>query len=195
MTKKLRDYSTLTFDCYGIMVDWESGIWDALQPLIMGNRRKDITREIALAAFARVETAQQLSTPKALYPELLRSVHKMTAFEFRMDSNDVLDQEFGSSVYCWPAFPDSADALGILKEHFKLVILSNVHRVGFAAANKKFGVEFDAIYTAEDVGRYKPNNANFDYLLMNIKSGLGIDPNQILHTAQSLDRLTGAREQ
>lgn len=186
MNKTLTDYHALTFDCYGTMIDWESGIWDAFQPLIMGNKRNDITREVALNAFARIETAQELSTPKMLYPELLSNVHRKMAIEYELESSDTLDQAFGFSVPHWPAFPDSADALRLLKKHFKLVILSNVHVDGFAASNKKLGIEFDAVYTAENVGSYKPNAANFDYLLSEIKSDLGIEPSQILHTAQSL---------
>ena len=86
----------------------------------------------------------------------------------------------------WPAFPDTADALRILKRHYKLVILSNVHRDGFAASNRKLGVDFDAIYTAEDVGSYKPSNANFEYLLAHLESDLGMRGADVLHTAQSL---------
>ena len=186
MPKSLTDYNTLTFDCYGTMIDWESGIWDALQPLLMSNARDDISRDIALGAFARFETAQELATPRMLYPELLAHVHQAIAADFGMQSDDELNQNFGTSVPHWPAFPDSADALRLLKKHFKLVILSNVNRDGFAASNKKLGVAFDAIYTAEDIGSYKPNDANFDYLIRQIKSDLGVDANQILHTAQSL---------
>ena len=186
MTKMLSDYSTLTFDCYGTMIDWESGIWDAIQPLLMANHRSDVTREIALSAFARIETAQELATPGMLYPQLLANVHKKIAIKFDMNSSDTLDQAFGDSVPNWPAFPDSADALRILKTRFRLVILSNVHRDGFLASNRKLGVEFDAIYTAEDIGSYKPNDANFDYLLAQLQKDLGVEPAQVLHTAQSL---------
>ena len=86
----------------------------------------------------------------------------------------------------WPAFPDTVDALRILKRHYKLVILSNVHRDGFAASNRKLGVDFDAIYTAEDVGSYKPSNANFEYLFAHLESDLGMNRADVLHTAQSL---------
>jgi len=103
-----------------------------------------------------------------------------------MHSDDKLDNEFGLSVSHWPAFPDSADALRLLKKQYKLVILSNVHRDGFAASNKKLGVDFDAIYTAQDVGSYKPNVANFDFMLKQLQTEFGIEKDQILHTAQSL---------
>jgi 2-haloalkanoic acid dehalogenase type II len=76
--------------------------------------------------------------------------------------------------------------LRILKAHYKLVILSNVNRDGFAASNRKLGVAFDAIYTAEDIGSYKPTPANFDYMLVHLASDLGVAAPAILHTAQSL---------
>ena len=186
MSKKLTDYKALTFDCYGTMIDWEVGIWDALQPLIFENGREDVPREIALASYAKNETEQVRATPDVLFPDLLSHVHARLAVELGMNTTPALNQKFGESVPQWPAFADSADALRILKRHFKLVILSNVNRDGFAASNRKLGVEFDAIYTAQDVGSYKPNLANFEYMLKNIKADLNIEPEDILHTAQSL---------
>ena len=186
MDKLLTDYKVLTFDCYGTMIDWEGGIWDALQPLIMKNNRDDITRNAALATFAKIETDIEACAPEMLYSELLTHVHQKLATQFNMSSNGALDSKFGSSVPGWPAFADSADALRKLKKQFKLVILSNVHNEGFSASNQKLGVKFDAIYTAEDIGSYKPNLANFEYMLKRLKSDLGVEANQILHTAQSL---------
>ncbi|MEJ0072115.1 MAG: haloacid dehalogenase [Pseudomonadota bacterium] len=66
---------------------------------------------------------------------------------------------FGGSVGRWPAFPDSAEALGYLKQHFKLVILSNVDRTSFGRSNAKLGVDFDLVLTAQDIGSYKPADA------------------------------------
>ena len=186
MNKRINDFSVLTFDCYGTLIDWESGIWDALQPLIARSQRNDISRNKGLEAFATFETKQELDTPNMLYPDLLTRVHADIANHFKIDSTAELDSAFGDSVPHWPAFPDSADALRLLKHHFKLVILSNVHRAGFAASNKKLGIEFDAVYTAEDVGSYKPNAQNFNYLIEHIKKDLNLAADQILHTAQSL---------
>ncbi len=186
MTKNLTDYKVLTFDCYGTLIDWESGIWDALQPLLMENARADITRAIALGAFAELESAQEAATPDMLYPELLERVHAALAGRFEMRTNPELQTAFGASVPHWPAFPDTADALRLLKKHFKLAVLTNVNRAGFAASNRKLGVAFDAIYTAEDVGSYKPAPANFDYMLKHLPEDLGLEAADILHTAQSL---------
>jgi len=186
MPHRLTDFKVLTFDCYGTLIDWESGIWDAFQPLLMTNACETVTRTLALEAFAGFETRQEKETPGMSYPKLLARVHRATAEHFGLDTNGDLDEAFGQSISLWPAFPDTADALRILKRHYKLVILSNVNRDGFAASNRKLGVAFDAIYTAEDVGSYKPDPRNFDYLLEHLGADLGLESTDVLHTAQSL---------
>jgi len=186
MTRTLSDFTTLTFDCYGTLIDWESGIWDAYQPLLHAGGRDDITRRVALAAHADVEHTQQAEAPDLLYPELLARVHAGVAGRFDLETSAELDRDFGYSIGHWPAFPDTADALRVLKKHYKLVILSNVNREGFAASNRKLGVTFDAIYTAEDIGSYKPDPRNFAYMLDRLESEHGVSAGDILHTAQSL---------
>ena len=181
----LTDYKVLTFDCYGTLIDWESGIWDALQPLLLANNA-NIDRDTALLAFAEAESAQEAATPDMLYPKVLTNVHQALAKRFDLETDIDMNRTFGNSVPHWPAFPDSADALRILKDHYKLVILSNVNRDGFAASARKLGVSFDAVYTAQDVGSYKPNPANFVYMLEHLQADLGLAPGDVLHTAQSL---------
>jgi 2-haloalkanoic acid dehalogenase type II len=186
MTKRLTDFKALTFDCYGTLIDWETGIWDALQPLLMANRTADVTRRTALAAFGEAESAEQERRPGSLYPDILASVHRALAGRFGLSTTPDLDAAFGGSIGQWPAFPDTADALRTLKERYKLVILSNVDRRGIAASNRRLGVSFDAIYTAEDVGSYKPARRNFEYLLARLADVHGVGPPDLLHTAQSL---------
>jgi 2-haloacid dehalogenase len=185
MTRSLLDYEALTFDCYGTLIDWESGIWSALQPLIAANGT-DVPRSVALAVFARLESQQEAETPGLLYPKVLTRVHRGLAAEFDLTTTDDLDRAFGSSVPEWPAFSDSADALAYLGERYRLVILSNIDRRSFAASNRRLGVTFDAVYTAEDIGAYKPDPENFDYLLRHLEEDFGIGPESILHVAQSL---------
>ena len=93
---------------------------------------------------------------------------------------------FGASVPHWPAFADSADALRALKKRFRLVILSNVHAEGFQASCRKLGVAFDAVYTAGEIGSYKPDPRNFNHMLARLHADHGIARGDILHTAQSL---------
>ena len=185
MTRPLTDFRVLTFDCYGTLIDWETGIWDGLQPLIASNRA-DVRRGEALAAFGRLEARQEALTPGLLYPEVLARVHVGLAEEFGLKTTGTLDEAFGASVPMWPAFPDTAEALRSLASRFKLVILSNIDNAGFSASHRKLGVDFDAAYTAEDIGSYKPNPANFEYLLSHLDVEFGFGRADVLHTAQSL---------
>ena len=173
--------TTLTFDCYGTLIDWETGIWDGFQMLLRANQ-STISRNICLLAFAEIESEIQARHPAMLYPEVLALTHRLFAARFELQTNDELDRRFGGFVPYWPAFADSADALRQLKARFRLVILSNVDRNSFAGSNARLGVEFDGIFTAEDVGSYKPNPQNFDHML----SHLPDRKDEILHVAQSL---------
>jgi len=183
---RLGDFKALTFDCYGTLIDWETGIWDAFQPLISGNGRSDILRTDALEVFAEIENRLEAETPAMPYPEVLTQVHAAFARRFDLLTSASLDSDFGDSLPHWPAFPDTADALRYLKTRYKLLILSNVSRDGFAASNRKLGVAFDAVYTAQDIGSYKPAPANFEYLLEHLHRDHGLEHKDILHTAQSL---------
>jgi 2-haloacid dehalogenase len=186
MTRPLTDFKALSFDCYGTLIDWETGIWDALQPLLMANECTSIFHDDALDSFARHESSVEVQFPRLIYREILSRVHAAFAEEFSLDSTPALDENFGRSVAFWPAFPDTADALRYLKTRYRLVILSNVDQESFAASKRKLGVEFDAVYTAEAIGSYKPSLANFHYLLEHVDSEFGLGSDDVLHTAQSL---------
>ena len=103
MDSKLTDFSVMSFDCYGTLIDWETGIWDALQPILMANHRDDIGRVEGLTAFGRHEYAQQVEHPALHYTEILTRVHKDIADEFHLHSSDEMDRAFGYSVPLWPA--------------------------------------------------------------------------------------------
>jgi 2-haloacid dehalogenase len=181
---RLSDFSVLTFDCYGTLIDWESGIWQALQSLV-ARCAAPPSRDAALAAFAAAESAQEHATPGLLYSSLLALVHHRLAEGWGVAANDAEDTAFGASVGDWPAFPDSAEALVYLKRFYKLVILSNVDRASFSRSNPRLGVTFDAVFTAQDVGSYKPDPRNFRYLLDRLAEA-GHKQSDILHVAQSL---------
>ena len=181
---KLANYKVLTFDCYGTLIDWEAGIYTALQPLLARAARQP-SKDAVLETFARHESSQQVETPQMIYSDVLAAVHRRLAREWGIAASDADHRLFGDSVPDWPAFPDSAEALAYLKHHYKLVILSNVDRASFAGSNVRLGVTFDAIYTAQDIGSYKPELSNFHYMLDRLAE-FGIAKSDILHTAQSL---------
>jgi len=181
---RLTDFEILAFDCYGTLIDWESGMAAALQPLV-GQAGRKLSRDEVLEAHARHESSQQLMTPAKRYSELLAVVYKRLAEEWGVSADWDECLGYGRSIKDWPPFPDSAEALGYLKRHYKLVILSNVDNESFAPSNRKLGVTFDAVFTAEDIGSYKPSPRNFEYMLEKLKQR-GIEKSQILHTAESL---------
>jgi 2-haloacid dehalogenase len=181
---KLHDFKALTFDCYGTLIDWESGMVTALMPLA-ARSPKPLTRDDILEAHARHESSQQISTPTMKYSELLAVVYKRLAEEWGIAATWEDCLAYGNSVKDWPAFPDSAEALRYLKQHYRLVILSNVDNASFAHSNRRLDVAFDAVYTAQDIGSYKPSSRNFDYMIDKL-AGLGIGKSEILHTAESL---------
>ncbi|RWA80245.1 haloacid dehalogenase type II [Mesorhizobium sp.] len=181
---KLTDFKALTFDCYGTLIDWESGMIDGLKPLTERTGRR-LSRNEILEAHARHESSQQKWTPERRYRDLLAIVYKRLAEEWGVVITREECTAYGESVKDWPAFADSAKALQYLKQHYKLIILSNVDNESFSFSNKKLGVDFDAIYTAEDIGSYKPSERNFDYMLEKLGT-IGVAKGQILHTAESM---------
>src|SRR2546423_15192716 len=111
---KLADFRVLTFDCYGTLIDWESGIHTALQPLLKKGGLA-LSRDAALETFARHESAQEVETPGMVYSELLATVHRRLAKEWGVALSEDEHRRFGASVPDWPAFGDSADGLQYLQ--------------------------------------------------------------------------------
>ncbi|MEL6478436.1 MAG: haloacid dehalogenase type II [Pseudomonadota bacterium] len=180
---RLSDFKALTFDVYGTLIDWESGMVAGLKPLT--DQVPGLSRNQILQAHAYYESTTQAQTPAKLYSQILATVYRRLAEEWGLEVTWDEALVYGRSVEHWPAFPDSAEALAYLKQHFKLVVLTNCDNASFAHSNARLGVTFDGAYTAEDVGSYKPTPRNFDYML-EVLGRRGIDRGDILHTAESM---------
>ena len=177
-------YRAISFDCYGTLIDWETGIAAELVP--WADRHSVAAgRDDLLAAFGSIETGVEQEHPTMRYPEVLGVVLDRVAARFGTSATAAERESFGASVARWPAFPDSAEALARLHERCRLVILSNIDRASFAASQKLLETDFDLVITAEDVGSYKPDAANFAALVESV-GGLGISSNELLHVAESL---------
>ncbi|MEZ5933473.1 MAG: haloacid dehalogenase type II [Alphaproteobacteria bacterium] len=181
---RLSDFKVLTFDCYGTLIDWETGMIEGLKPLT-SKASQAVSRDDILMAHAHHESTTQAQTPAKRYSDVLAVVYKRLAEEWGVAASWADCLAYGQSVRDWPAFEDSAAALHYLKRHYKLVILSNVDNASFAYSNAKLEVAFDACYTAEDIGSYKPSPRNFSYMLSQLER-LGFGEADILHTAESL---------
>jgi len=190
---RLGEFKALSFDCYGTLIDWESGMIAALAGLT-DRVAQPLTRDEILQAHARHESQQQAQTPGKPYREILPIVYKRLAEQWGVPVNNAECESYGKSVQDWPAFVDSPGALAYLKKYYKLIILSNVDNRTFQHSNDKLQVDFDAIYSAEDVGAYKPSDRNFDYMKAHL-ADLGLEPHEVLHTAESLfhDHLPASR--
>lgn len=181
---KLSDFKVLTFDVYGTLIDWESGMVGALRPLT-DKVSKPLSRDDILEAHAFHESTVQRWTPAKSYSDLLAVVYRRLAEEWEVAVTWEDCQAYGLSVRQWPAFPDSREALAYLGQYYKLVVLTNTDSLSFSGSNARLGVTFDGVYTAGDIGSYKPDDRNFEYMLETL-ARRGIEKSQILHTAESM---------
>ena len=181
---KLGDFKVLTFDVYGTLIDWETGIIEGLK-LLTGRASNSLGRDEILEAHAYHESTIQRLTPSKLYRDLLPVVYRRLAEEWNVTASWDECKAYGASVGRWPAFADSVETLEYLKKHYRLAVLTNTDNVSFAGSNQKLRVAFDNVYTAEDVGSYKPTPRNFEYMIEALGRH-GYDKSQILHVAESL---------
>ncbi len=181
---KFDDVRVLTFDCYGTLIDWEVGILGVLRPWAA---RTGISADDPqlLGAFSEAEAAAEHDSPQALYPEILRATHGWIAKYFGVAKDADTADLLGRSVGDWPSFDDTREALKRLQRRFKLIVVSNVDRESFARTQKKLGIIFDAVVTAEEVGAYKPDAKMFRRAL-EVAKQFGAGPGNIVHVAQSL---------
>jgi 2-haloacid dehalogenase len=180
----LADFDALSFDCYGTLIDWETGILAVLSPWAAA-QGLDVSDDELLSVYGDSESQAEHDHPTLPYPEIL--ARSFLAVGDQLGAEVTLDdgRRLGRSVGDWPAFPDSHDALATLAKHYKLIILSNVDRDSFARSNERLGVTFDRVITAQDIGSYKPAGRNFKSLLSEARS-LGVAEGKLLHVAQSL---------
>ncbi|KAL8902656.1 MAG: hypothetical protein Q9207_004494 [Kuettlingeria erythrocarpa] len=182
---KLTSHKVLSFDVYGTLIDWESGICTVISD---GFGDIQASKSDILHTFHKLEKEYQSRYPDLPYSQLLAKIHPVLASKLGLgDPHETTSQQFGASVGSWPAFPDTVPALRRLQKHFKLVVLSNTDRDSFSATNRCQlpGIEFDAVLTAQDIGSYKPDRRNFEYLLDHVHQNWGISKDEVLQTAQS----------
>jgi 2-haloacid dehalogenase len=171
-------YEALTFDCYRTLIDWESGILAAL-----GAARSEgwpASGEELLERFAAHEAEAERGEYRPYRDVLARTIRGI-ADDFRVAVSDTAVRRFSESVGDWPPFQDSGPALERLSSRFRLGVISNCDGDLFAASNERLGARFDWVMTAERVGSYKPDPANFERALETIAVPRG----RIMHVAQS----------
>ena len=181
---KLNSFDALSFDCYGTLIDWEAGI-AAVLGRWADSHGLSITDEQLLTAYSTHEAQAEDDHPTDPYPLILARAMRDLGVQLGAPVTEEEAQLLAGSVPDWPAFPDSAEALERLSRRYQLIILSNVDRDSFAGSNRRLGVTFTSILTAQDIGSYKPSPRNFEALAREVRR-LGVAEGRLLHVAQSL---------
>ncbi len=176
----LSSFKVLTFDCYGTLIDWETGIVRAVQG-VLGAHGRELPPARILEHFARFESSIQAG-PYLAYREVLSRVVDEFGRELGFAPSPAERASLPESIADWTPFDDTIDALRTLASRHRLAVISNVDDDLFAFSRRRLGVEFDEVVTAQQVGAYKPDQRNFELAV----ERLGLPVNAILHVAQSL---------
>jgi 2-haloacid dehalogenase len=173
-------FSWLTFDCYGTLIDWDSGILSTVRPILAAHGR-NLSDTGILELFAAIERAEEAGEYQTYRQVLEAVITKMAArLVFRISTEEV--RSLPESLGDWPPFPDTVAALRKLKLRYKLAVISNTDDDLFARTAVHLEVPFDAVITAQQARSYKPSLNNFRLAL----ARLAVPPGQVLHVAQSL---------
>lgn len=173
-------YEVLTFDCYGTLIDWESGILRAVKKLLKAHN-VNLSDEQILELFAAIETEQE-SSEYIKYREILRRVVKKLGDQFGFEPDTTELDALAHSIANWQPFPDTVEALKVLKNKFKLAVISNIDDDLFSLTTKLLNTNFDWVITAEQTQSYKPSLHNFEVA----RARIGLPFEKILHVAQSI---------
>src|ERR1035438_8537361 len=173
-------FEYLSFDCYGTLIDWESGILGYLRPLLR-SKGCNVSDAQILTLFSESEPRHQDARYRS-YREVLAAVMRDFGREFRVEFTGDEVNGLADSILNWEPFPDTVPALKRLQPRYKLAVLSNIDDDLFALTAPKLGVQLDCVVTAQQVQSYKPSLRNFETLL----DRLGIERDKLLHVAESL---------
>ena len=174
-----RDAAVISFDCYGTLIDWQSGARaaiDALPELAQVDRASLVARRVEV----ELDVEHERYRP---YDQVLALSIQRTANEFGVNLSDAAAQSFADSIARWSPFQDAGGFLKRLATvGTPMAILSNVTRASLAISVRKLGATFDQLVTAEDVRRYKPDHAHW----LELYATRGIDSSKHLHIAGSI---------
>ncbi len=173
-------FSVMTFDCYGTLIDWEPGILHAVRP-ILASHAVTMADERILEMYGALEPEAEHGDFRD-YKTVLKLVLQGFGERLGFQPTAAELERFSQSVRDWLPFPDSAPSLRALHTRYKLAIISNIDDDLIAASVQRLGVPFDWIITAEQARSYKPSPNNFNVALQRI----GLPKERILHVAQSL---------
>ena len=164
-------FTTISFDCYGTLVNWESGILPTLRALL--NRHKQTAPDAAILELYGEFEAEEEASPYQSYRKVLESVVERFGSHFGFSPSPDEARSLHQSLPSWPPFPDTVSALRQLQKRYRLAVISNIDDDLFAETRKHLGVEFDFVITAQQARSYKPSLNNFRLGAANDGAGAG----------------------
>src|SRR6267378_706170 len=173
-------FTAISFDCYGTLIDWESGILPVLRG-VLGSHGQSLSDAAILELYGEFE-AEAESGPYQSYRDVLQSVVRAFADRLHFEASSAEIRSLQESIHAWLLFRDTVATLRELQKRYKLVVISNIDNDLFAETRKLLDVEFDCVITAEQARSYKPSINNFHMALRT----LALSPDQLLHAAQSI---------
>ncbi|HXM20177.1 MAG TPA: haloacid dehalogenase type II [Terriglobales bacterium] len=176
----LTRFKVLTFDCYGTMIDWETGIFSALRPILAGHNQS-VPDLALLELYSELELKAEQGE-YLRYREVLQSVVRGFGERLGFSPTDAEVRSLPESLANWQPFPDTVEALRKLKSRYQLAVMSNVDDDLFAATAPKLGVAFDHVITAQQAGCYKPCMRMFKLA----EERIGVSREHWLHVGQSV---------
>jgi 2-haloacid dehalogenase len=175
-----KPFRLLTFDCYGTLIDWETGIFSALRP-ILHEHGKAVSDSTLLEFYGEFE-AQVEAEEYRSYREVLQSVVRHFGERLGFTPSKAQQLSLPDSLQHWPAFPDTQEALRNLQSRYELASISNIDDDLFAMTLPKLGVRFCQVITAQQAGCYKPCLKLFRMA----SERCAISPEHWLHVGQSI---------
>ena len=179
--------TTLTFDCYGTLIDWETGALNALRALLARHGAVPSDDEI-IAVFQELYAAL-CKAPFKPYRAVLAGVVEGWGQHFGASWKPEDRDALALSIPSWRPFPDTVAALRALGRRYRLAIISNIDDDLFAASARQLEAPFDAVVTAGQARCYKPDAAIFEEALRR----LGESPSAVVHVAEGVGEIAPAR--
>ncbi len=170
----------ISFDCYGTLVDWETGILTALRVVLAAHGAHPDAKSI-LEDYAEFEATAEGGDFRG-YTSVLHAVVREFGAKYAFIPTPGELEALSRSLPQWKPFEDTVDALNRLKRRYRLAVLSNVDDHLFVHTARQLQVDLDEVVTASQISSYKPSIENFRALL----SRVGVPPGSVLHAAQSL---------
>ena len=176
----LGGFKVLTFDCYGTLIDWETGIFSALRPILAAHG-KSITDSALLELYSDLEVEAERGEFQS-YREVLQSVVRGFGQRLGFTPTTAEIRSLPQSLATWRPFRDTVPALLELKKRYQLAVISNVDDDLFASTAPQLKVSFNHVITAGQARCYKPCLEIFKMAVTRI----GVPPAHMLHIGQSI---------